>query len=50
MREAGRYQPYDYFQLMEVSLRELFGIGKGSADALHHPGVATDVERRAKVA
>jgi nitrile hydratase len=23
MREAGRYQPYDYFQLMEVSLREL---------------------------
>jgi len=22
-REAGRYQPYDYFQLMEVSLREL---------------------------
>ncbi|MDH5222292.1 MAG: nitrile hydratase subunit alpha [Betaproteobacteria bacterium] len=23
MKEAGRYQPYDYFQLMEVSLREL---------------------------
>jgi nitrile hydratase len=23
MSEAGRYQPYDYFQLMEVSLREL---------------------------
>jgi nitrile hydratase len=22
-REPGRYQPYDYFQLMEVSLREL---------------------------
>jgi len=23
VKEAGRYQPYDYFQLMEVSLREL---------------------------
>jgi nitrile hydratase len=23
MSEAGRYQPYDYFQLMELSLREL---------------------------
>ncbi|MGH8708010.1 MAG: nitrile hydratase subunit alpha, partial [Burkholderiales bacterium] len=23
MRQAGRYEPYDYFQLMEVSLREL---------------------------
>lgn len=23
MKETGRYEPYDYFQLMEVSLREL---------------------------
>jgi nitrile hydratase len=23
MKDAGRYEPYDYFQLMEVSLREL---------------------------
>ena len=35
MKEAGRYQPYDYFQLMEVSLRELL-VEKGvvSEDAI----------------
>ncbi|HEX5092378.1 MAG TPA: nitrile hydratase subunit alpha [Burkholderiales bacterium] len=34
-RPAGRYQPYDYFQLMEVSLRELL-VEKGvvSEDAI----------------
>ena len=23
MKDSGRYEPYSYFQLMEVSLREL---------------------------
>jgi nitrile hydratase len=35
MKEAGRYEPYSYFQLMEVSLRELL-VEKGvvSEDAI----------------
>ena len=35
MRDAGRYEPYSYFQLMEVSLRELL-VEKGivTADAI----------------
>ena len=35
MKEAGRYEPYNYFQLMEVSLRELL-VEKGivSEDAI----------------
>jgi nitrile hydratase len=45
MKEAGKYQPYSYFQLMEVSLRELL-VEKGIVTEQQVAATVEDMRRR----
>jgi nitrile hydratase len=45
MKEAGKYQPYSYFQLMEVSLRELL-VEKGIVTEQQVAEAVEDMRRR----
>jgi nitrile hydratase len=45
MKEAGKYQPYSYFQLMEVSLRELL-VEKGIVTEAQVAATVEDMRQR----
>lgn len=45
MKETGNYQPYDYFQLMEVSLRELL-VEKGIVTEAQVEATVEDMRNR----
>jgi nitrile hydratase subunit alpha len=45
MKDAGRYQPYSYFQLMEVSLRELL-VEKGIVTEAQVAATVQDMRER----
>ena len=45
MNEAGKYQPYSYFQLMEVSLRELL-VEKGIVTEAQVAAAVEDMRQR----